>query len=56
MASGSTVLFAATDPDEVFGCLRTDGPIRTVDEMNAGSIEEARRRHADASKVVTPGG
>ena len=38
--------FAETRPDEVFGCLVTTGPPRSVEEMNAGVLAEARRRHA----------
>jgi AbrB family looped-hinge helix DNA binding protein len=32
--------------DEVFGSLRTSGPPKTLDEMDAGVIAEAKRRHA----------
>lgn len=38
-------LFAPTTIDEVFGCLKYDGPPRSIEEMNAGIVQEARRRH-----------
>ena len=38
--------FPQTDPDEVFGCLAYDGPPKTVAEMDAGVLAEAKRRHA----------
>jgi AbrB family looped-hinge helix DNA binding protein len=39
-------LFASTRIEDVFGLLRTEGPPRTVEEMDAGVVAEARRRHA----------
>lgn len=39
-------LFNPTRPEEVFGCLRYNGPPKTVEEMHAGVETEARRRHA----------
>ena len=38
--------FAETRPEEVFGCLVSTGPPKSVEEMNAGILAEARRRHA----------
>ena len=38
--------FAETDPEEVFGCLPFDGAARSLAEMEAGVMTEARRRHA----------
>lgn len=35
-----------TDPDEVFGMLKYKGKPKTLKEMDAGVLEEARRRHA----------
>ena len=37
--------FAATRPDEVFGLLSFSGEPKTLDEMTAGVLAEARRRH-----------
>jgi AbrB family looped-hinge helix DNA binding protein len=31
---------------DLAGAIRYDGPRRTIEEMNAGIIEEVRRRHA----------
>ena len=39
-------VFALTDPNDVFGSLRYDGPPKSVEEMDAGIAAEARRRHA----------
>lgn len=39
-------VFAATDPNDVFGSLRYAGPSKSVEEMDAGIAAEARRRHA----------
>lgn len=36
---------AETQPEDVFGSLAYDGPPKTVQEMNAGVLSEARRRH-----------
>ncbi len=38
--------FAETRGEEVFGCLRNGGPPRSLTEMEAGVLAEARRRHA----------
>jgi AbrB family looped-hinge helix DNA binding protein len=38
--------FAATRLEDVFGCLRYDGPPRTVEEMTLAIAEEARERRA----------
>ncbi len=37
--------FAATRPSDVFGCLARAGAPRTLAEMEAGIMAEARRRH-----------
>ena len=39
-------VFAPTRPEEVFGCLASDGPPKSLADMEAGILEEARRRHA----------
>ena len=38
--------FAASRPADVFGCLAHPGASRTLAEMDAGIMAEARRRHA----------
>ena len=38
--------FAATRPEDVFGCLACDGPPKSLAEMEAGILTEAKRRHA----------
>ena len=38
--------FAETRPDEVFEILAYDGPSKSLDEMEAGVLAEAKRRHA----------
>ena len=38
--------FAATRPEDVFGCLADDVPPRPLADMEAGILKEARRRHA----------
>ncbi len=38
--------FAATRPEDVFGCLASDGSPRSLADMEAGVLDEARRRHA----------
>ena len=38
--------FVETRPEDVFGCLAHDGPSRSLAEMQAGVLAEARRRHA----------
>ena len=42
----SEPVFPETRPEDVFGCLAYDGPPRTVEEMDAGVLAEAKRRHA----------
>ena len=37
--------FPPTTVDEVFGSARYDGPTVTLEEMDAGVLAEARRRH-----------
>ena len=39
-------VFAPTRPEDVFGCLQYSGPTKTVEDMNAGVLSEAKRRHA----------
>ena len=39
-------VFAETRPEDVFGCLAYDGPPKSVADMHAGVLAEARRRHA----------
>ncbi|TPO12306.1 AbrB/MazE/SpoVT family DNA-binding domain-containing protein [Mesorhizobium sp. B1-1-5] len=39
-------VFAATQPNDVFGSLPSPGAPRTLEEMDAGVLAEARRRHA----------
>src|SRR3954466_3888904 len=39
-------LFAVTKPNEVFGSLRHGGAPKSLEEMEAGIVAEARRRHA----------
>ena len=41
-----TTDFAPTLPAEVFGCLSYSGKPKTVEQMNAGIADEAKRRHA----------
>jgi AbrB family looped-hinge helix DNA binding protein len=38
-------VFARTKPKEVFGSLPFSGRPKTIEEMNAGILVEARRRH-----------
>jgi len=38
--------FKSTRSDEVFGSLKGSGPPKTLEEMDAGVLAEARRRHA----------
>ena len=40
-------LFPPTTIDEVFGSLKYDGPARTIEEMDAAVLAEARRRARD---------
>jgi AbrB family looped-hinge helix DNA binding protein len=39
-------LFAPTRPEDVFGCLGHSGAAKTIEEMAAGIVAEARRRRA----------
>ena len=38
--------FVETRPEDVFGCLPWDGPPKSLADMQAGIVAEARRRHA----------
>ena len=38
-------LFPETRLDDVAGSLRYDGPPKTIEEMDAGVLAEAKRRH-----------
>lgn len=38
-------VFSETRPEEVFGSLAHDGPPKSLQEMQAGVLAEARRRH-----------
>ena len=38
--------FGETRPEDVFGSLACDGPPKSLAEMEAGVLAEARRRHA----------
>lgn len=40
-------LFSPTRIEDVFGCLKYDGPARTIEEMDAAITEEARARARD---------
>ena len=39
-------MFSETRPEDVFGSLAYDGPPKSLQEMRAGVLAEARRRHA----------
>ena len=39
-------VFAPAAPDQVFGSLKVSGPPKTLEDMDAGILAEARRRHA----------
>ena len=39
-------LFSETRPEDVFGSLAYDGPPKSLQEMRAGVLTEAKRRHA----------
>ncbi len=39
-------VFDPAVPDEVFGSLNVSGPPKTLEEMDAGILAEAKRRHA----------
>ena len=38
--------FPETRPEQVFGCLSYEGEAKSIAEMEAGIMAEARRRHA----------
>ena len=38
--------FTETRPEDVFGCLACDGPPKSLADMQAGVLAEARRRYA----------
>jgi AbrB family looped-hinge helix DNA binding protein len=42
----SAPIFEPTRSDEVFGLLKFSGRAKTIEEMDAGVLAEARRRHA----------
>jgi AbrB family looped-hinge helix DNA binding protein len=39
-------IFEPAKPDEVFGSLKVSGSPKTLEEMDAGVLAEAKRRHA----------
>ncbi|MCX8253637.1 AbrB family transcriptional regulator [Beijerinckiaceae bacterium RH AL1] len=39
--------FAATTPEQVFGSLKFDGKAKSIDEIEAALVAEARRRAGD---------
>lgn len=41
-----TTTFAPTRPEDVFGSLKYAGPPKSIEEMDAGVLAEAKRRHA----------
>jgi hypothetical protein len=43
-------LFKPTRPEDVCGSLKYSGPPKTIKEMDAGMLAEARRRYASWSK------
>jgi len=45
-AAAGDELVERTHSDEVFGSLKVSGPPKTLEEMDAGVLAEARRRHA----------
>lgn len=42
----SAPLFSETRPDDVFGVLAYQGEAKSLEEMDAGILAEAKRRHA----------
>jgi AbrB family looped-hinge helix DNA binding protein len=42
----SAPVFEPTEPDDVFGSLRSSGRPKTLEEMDMGVLAEAKRRHA----------
>lgn len=49
-------LYAKSNPEQVFGSLKYRGAPRSVEEMDAGVLAEAKRRHAgtDSNLPVSP--
>ena len=43
----AAAMFEAKRSDEVFGSLKVSGPPKTLEQMDAGMIAEARRRARD---------
>ncbi len=41
-----TTVFAQIRPEDVFGCLPYKGRPKSIEEMAAGIVTEAKRRHA----------
>ncbi len=39
-------VFESASPEEVFGSLKVSGPPKKLEEMDAGVLAEAKRRHA----------
>jgi hypothetical protein len=39
-------LFPPTRPEDVYGILKYSGPPKTIEEMDAGVMEEAKRQNA----------
>ena len=39
-------VFEPTSSDKVFGMLKVSGPPKTLEDMDAGVLAEAKRRHA----------
>ena len=37
--------FPVTRPEDVYGVLRYEGPTKSISEMDAAVLEEAKRRH-----------
>jgi AbrB family looped-hinge helix DNA binding protein len=42
----AALVFAPTNPKDVFGSLRYAGKTKTIEEMEAGIAAEVKRRHA----------
>jgi AbrB family looped-hinge helix DNA binding protein len=42
----AAAVFEPARPDEVFGSLKISGPPKTLEEMDAGVMAEAKRRYA----------
>jgi AbrB family looped-hinge helix DNA binding protein len=41
-----TTSFAPTRPDDVFGCLSYQGEPKSIEQIDAGIVQEVRRRNA----------